>query len=83
MPCGTAERSRYFRGRPLSWSWTVCPFTKRAPRALLTITGATLLFLPPDSPALNPFAHDFATLKKLRVYNEQNSLDSLIQTYKY
>ena len=49
---------------------------------LITRTGATLLFLPPYSPDLNPIEHDFATLKKLREYDEQTPLDRLLQTYK-
>jgi len=31
---------------------------------------------------LNPIEHDFATLKKIREYNEQAILDHIIQTYK-
>jgi len=50
-------------------------------QALITGTGATLLFLPPYSPDLNPIEHDFATLKRQREYREQESLDSLLQTY--
>lgn len=33
---------------------------------LITETGATLRFLPPHSPELNPSEHDFAALKKHR-----------------
>jgi transposase len=33
---------------------------------LIKETGATLLFLPPYSPDLNPIEHDFAALKKRR-----------------
>ena len=51
-------------------------------QTLITSTGASLLFLPPYSPDLNPIEHDFAALKKLREYNEQHSLDHLINTYK-
>ena len=50
-------------------------------RALLERSGATLLFLPPYSPDLNPIEHDFATLKRRREYNEHTSLDSLIRAY--
>jgi len=50
---------------------------------LITNTGATLLFLPPYSPDLNPIEHDFATRKQLREYNEQVPLDALIKSYKY
>lgn len=50
--------------------------------ALITQTGAALLFLPPYSPDLNPIEHDFAALKKRREYQEQDTLDHLIKTYK-
>ena len=47
------------------------PFHKSAKtRELIERTGATLLFLPPYSPDLNPIEHDFATLKRLREYQE-------------
>jgi putative transposase len=49
---------------------------------LVTQTGATLLFLPPYSPDLNPIEHDFAALKKRWEYDEQTSLETLLQTYK-
>jgi hypothetical protein len=32
---------------------------------------------------LNPVEHDFATLKRIREYNEQDSLDTIVKTYKY
>lgn len=50
-------------------------------RTLITTTGATLLFLPPYSPDLNPIEHDFAALKRQREYREHDSLDTLLQTY--
>jgi transposase len=60
------------------------PFHKSAKtKTLIHATGATLLFLPPYSPDFNPIEHDFATLKRLREYNEHQSLDTLIKTYKY
>lgn len=59
-------------------------FHKRAKtQALIHATGASLLFLPPYSPDLNPIEHDFATLKRLREYNEHESLETLVKTYKY
>lgn len=59
------------------------PFHKGAhTHALLKATGATLLFLPPYSPDLNPIEQDFAALKKRREYNEHATLDHLISTYK-
>jgi transposase len=51
-------------------------------QALITQTRATLLFLPPYSPDLNPIEHDFATLKKIWEYDEHAPLDRIIQTYK-
>lgn len=51
-------------------------------QTLITRTGAPLLLLPPYSPDLNPIEHDFAALKKRREYQEQETLDSLIKTYK-
>lgn len=51
-------------------------------QTLLTQCGATLLFLPPYSPDLNPIEQDFAILKKRREYDEHTSLNRLIQTYK-
>lgn len=54
----------------------------RRTQQLIQKTGATLLFLPPYSPDLNPVEHDFAALKKIREYNENQSLDDLIKIYK-
>jgi len=51
-------------------------------QALITQTGATLLFLPPYSPDLNPIEQDFATLKKRREYDEHIPLETLIKLYK-
>lgn len=48
---------------------------------LIEHTGATLLFLPPYSPDLNPIEHDFAALKKNREYQEQASLDEIVRGY--
>jgi len=50
---------------------------------LLHRQRATLLFLPPYSPDLNPIEHDFAAIKKIREYHAHDSLDHLIATYKY
>jgi putative transposase len=50
--------------------------------ALITSTGATLLFLPSYSPDLNPIEHDCTTLKYLREYNEQDSLGTIDKMYK-
>ena len=43
--------------------------------------GATLLYLPPYSPDLNPIEHDFAALKKIREYNQKKSIDQVISAY--
>ena len=43
--------------------------------------GATLLFLPPYAPDLNPSENDFANLKRARGYNKQKTLDDTIKSY--
>ncbi|HWF59868.1 MAG TPA: transposase, partial [Nitrospira sp.] len=48
---------------------------------LIEATGATLLFLAPYSPDLNPIEQDFAALKKRREYQEQATLDAIVKTY--
>lgn len=50
-------------------------------KALIHATGATLLFLPPYSPDLNPLEHDFAAIKRQREYNEHEPLDHIIKRY--
>jgi transposase len=58
------------------------PFHKSVKtRELIENTGATLLFLPPYSPDLNPIEHDFANLKNFRAVNENTPLDQLIKMY--
>lgn len=58
------------------------PFHKGAKtRQLIENTGATLLFLPPYSPDFNPIEHDFGNLKKIREYNEHETLDDIIKSY--
>lgn len=58
------------------------PFHKSATtKDLLSRRGATLLFLPPYSPDLNPLEHDFANIKRLREYHEHETLDHIIKTY--
>ena len=49
-------------------------------RQLIEATGATLLFLPPYSPDLNPIEKTFASLKRYRQYHPHLSLDQLIQS---
>lgn len=59
------------------------PFHKSNTTAdLIHRTGATLLFLPPYSPDLNPIEHDFAALKKNREYHPTASIDEIIKAYK-
>lgn len=48
-------------------------------RQLIENTGATLLFLPPYSPDLNPIEKSFANLKRHREFNEHLTIDQLIQ----
>lgn len=50
-------------------------------RELIESKGATLLFLPPYSPDLNLIENDFATIKKIREYNELETLDNIIKLY--
>ncbi|MEZ5577603.1 MAG: IS630 family transposase [Candidatus Competibacteraceae bacterium] len=50
-------------------------------RRIIKATGATLLYLPPYSPDLNPIEHDFATIKKIRQFNHEQSLDDIIRAY--
>lgn len=44
-------------------------------------TGATLLFLSPCSPDINPIEHDFAALKKRREYQETVPLEDIVKGY--
>lgn len=50
-------------------------------RELIEQTGATLLFLPPYSPDLNPIENDFAIIKSIREYSDATSLDDIIKMY--
>ena len=49
--------------------------------ALIEGSGASLLFLPPYSPELNPIEKDFANLKRIRPYNAEATLDEIIKMY--
>ena len=49
--------------------------------ALIEGAGASLLFLPPYSPELNPIEKDFANLKRIRQYNADATLDDIIKVY--
>jgi len=48
---------------------------------LIEKTGATLLFLPPYFPDLNPIEHDFSALKKRREYHELATIDDIVKAY--
>lgn len=48
---------------------------------IITKTGAKLLFLPPYSPHLNPIEQTFGTIKKIRSYNQNKTLEEVIQMY--
>ena len=52
-----------------------------ASKTLIEKTGATLLFLPPYSPDFNPIENDFANLKTIREYDENNTIDNIITVY--
>ena len=49
--------------------------------ALIRGSGASLLFLPPYSPELNPIEKDFANIKRIRQYNAETSIDDIIKVY--
>jgi len=49
--------------------------------ALIRGAGASLLFLPPYSPELNPIEQDFANIKRIRQYNAETSIDDIIKVY--
>ena len=58
------------------------PFHKSSETArLITQTGASLLFLPPYAPELNPIEKDFANIKRSRQYNPEVSIDQIIKLY--
>jgi len=51
-------------------------------REMIEGKGAIRLLLPSYSPDLNPIEHDFGAIKKLREYNEHETLDNIIKMYK-
>ena len=58
-------------------------FHKGAKTAILIAeTGASLLFLPPYAPELNPIEKDFANIKRSHQYNPEVSIDKIIKMYK-
>ena len=48
---------------------------------LIAQTGASLLFLPPYSPELNPIEKDFANIKRRYQYSPETSIDQIIKLY--
>lgn len=50
--------------------------------AIIAACGASLLFLPPYAPELNPIEKDFANIKRIREYNTETSIDEIIKMYK-
>jgi len=48
---------------------------------LIARTGASLLFLPPYAPELNPIERDFANLKRSRQYTPELSIDQIVKMY--
>ena len=58
------------------------PFHKSSKTVrLIAQTNASLLFLPPYAPDLNPIEKDFANIKRNRQYNPQVSIDQIIKLY--
>jgi transposase len=49
---------------------------------LIAATGASLLFLPPYSPELNPIEKDFANIKRRYQYNPETSIEQIVKMYK-
>ncbi len=49
--------------------------------ALIGQAGASVLFLPPYAPELNPIEKDFANIKCRRQYNAEASIDDIIKLY--
>ena len=52
-----------------------------ATKEFIEQAGATLLFLPPYSPDLNPIEQDFAAIKKIREFHEDETIDTIIKHY--
>lgn len=55
---------------------------KKDIRQIASKHGHYVLFLPPYSPDFNPIEQDFATIKKIRAYDNNNStLDDIVKSY--
>ncbi|MGD1901927.1 MAG: transposase [Geitlerinemataceae cyanobacterium] len=52
-----------------------------ASRAAIEATGATLLFVAPYSPDLNPIENTFGVMKRHRSHRPQLSLDGLVRAF--
>ena len=50
--------------------------------ARIRASGASVLFLPPYSPELNPIEKDFANIKRRRQYNAETSIDDILKVSK-
>ena len=48
---------------------------------LISQTRASLLFLPPYAPELNPIEKDFANIKRRYQYNSETSIEQIIKVY--
>ena len=58
------------------------PFHKStSSRKIIESKGAKILFLPPYSPDLNPIENDFGSIKKIREFNEHETLDNIVSAY--
>ncbi|EDZ68161.1 hypothetical protein NOC27_1488 [Nitrosococcus oceani AFC27] len=58
------------------------PFHKAvSSREITKKTGAGILFLPPYSPDFNPIEKDFGNIKKIREYNEHETLENIVAAY--
>ena len=49
---------------------------------LIAARGASLLFLPPYTPELNPIEKDFANIKRRYQYDSDTSIEHIIKVYK-
>ena len=55
---------------------------KRAIKAIVEAAGHEVLFLPTYSPDLNDIEHDFAALKRARMYADgEKTLDDIVRDY--
>jgi len=52
-----------------------------ATKEFIEQAGATLLFLPPYSPDVNPIEQDFAAIKKIREFRADETIDTIIKNY--